>query len=756
MLVSTRPSWSDQEQLIATRKIQVTSTTAGRWWDILNRVSDGAQNSVGNEVHGTVDGSLVQAHTVHGDVYVKGSRRQSSAPRQLPGVRRDLVGRRAELKTLTAMLDRIDRAGVPDVALISGMGGIGKTALVLTWAHSVCDRFPDGQIYLDLGGFGPAQTPTTLESTLASMLTALGEEPELIPSDLTARLGMYRTRTADRRLLLVLDNVWSTDQVRLLIPGSAGSTVVITSRHQLSGLVTGDIPLVMSLRGLGDDDAERFLALHLGDDRVAREAEAVSDIVAACAGLPLALSIVTARAIEEPHWPLARFSEELQYAAGGLDGFHDPEECLRTVFSWSYKHLSDEAVGVFCVLAHHPAPSISEKAAASMVGVSLQSVRRTLQELRSAHMITRDDPDRVAFHDLLRAFAHDMTASGERRAELDAAIPRLLDYYRLTACNAAEVSYPHLPPITLGPAEPDVVPETFTDHGTALRWLSEERAGLLAAVRLAVDTGRGTNVWQLCWAIEEYLARRWYRDDHQATMEIALAATSPDDILGLAHVRKGLGRADQLSGRYDAALGHLGEALSLFEKLDDGAAQADVCAEIGRLWQFQRQFKLALVFADRSLVFAIQSGNRHREARALNDIGWYYIQLGRYSTALDYCQRALVLHREIGDRYGEGQTLHSLGCAHLALQDPREAAHHFQQGLDLLDDEIRDRYYEAVTYVHLGDAYHADRKPEGAREVWERALNILSELGGVPVGGFDDINADRLLTKLAQLDEQEA
>ena len=307
----------------------------------------------------------------------------------------DFTGRAAELRRLTQILDAAGAGGPGTVVIsaISGMAGVGKTALALYWAHQVAGRFPGGQLYVNLRGFDPSGIPVTAAEAIRGFLDALGVAPERVPASPEAQAGLYRSLLAGRRMLVVLDNARDEQQVRLLLPASAGTEVLVTSRSQLAGLAA-DGARLLSLDVLGHGEATELLAARIGSARAAAEPGAVSDIANLSACLPLAVAVAAARVAARPSLPLAALADELRDASGRLDALDvgDPGASVRAVFSWSVRHLSREAARMFRLLGIHPGPDISSPAAASLAGCDPAQACRDLGELVRAHLIAERAP----------------------------------------------------------------------------------------------------------------------------------------------------------------------------------------------------------------------------------------------------------------------------------------------------------------------------------------------------------------------------
>ena len=344
-------------------------------------------------------------------------------PHQLPPATPYFAGRATELSALDEMLDKADRApGTGLIVSVLGGAGVGKTALAVTCAHRVADRFPDGQLYINLRGYDPSHRPVAPDEAIRSFLDAL-QVPKRISGGLDARVGLYRTLLTDKRMLIVLDNARSADQVRPLLPGSPGCVVVVTSRGELTGLVTeGARPLLLDI--LTQDDARALLAARLDVRRLTAEAESADELIGFCARLPLALGVAAARAARHPDSPLSTIVSELRDERRRLDALDtgDAATAVRAAFSSSYRLLSKSPAFLFSLLGIHPGPDITVPAAASLAGVAPGEAIRALSELARVGLLTEHTPGRFACHDLLRAYAAELGRScpdsGTRPREL--------------------------------------------------------------------------------------------------------------------------------------------------------------------------------------------------------------------------------------------------------------------------------------------------------------------------------------------------
>jgi DNA-binding SARP family transcriptional activator/tetratricopeptide (TPR) repeat protein len=652
-------------------------------------------------------------------------------PRQLPMDVRGFAGRGAELAELNALVSGTgEKPATVVITALMGTAGVGKTALAVHWAHQVIDRFPDGQLYVNLRGFGPGGPAMSPVEAVRGFLDAFQVPPERIPAGLDAQTALYRSIVAGRRVLVVLDNAASAEQVRPLLPGSPGCLVVVTSRNQLTGLVAVEGACPLTLDVLTDVEARELLVGRLGADRVAAAAGAVEEIAGQCARLPLALAMVAARAATHPAFPLGTLAAELSHARGlAALSSADRTADVRSVFSWSYRRLGPPAARLFSLLSLHPGPAIAAPTAAALAGVQSGQVRPLLAELAGAHLVTELAPGRFAFHDLLRTYAGEMVRSAVTTEQRRAAQRRMFDHYLQTANAAALLLYPYRHRIDLVSSAPGAEGEHLTDRGHALSWLSTEHRALVAAVDHAAAAGFDVHAWQLAFTLASFLDRHGHWQDWLHTQHAALAAAERSaDLTGQAHANGGLGLAHVRMGHHRQAEVHLDRALGLLRQLDDGVGEAYVQLRLSAVCEGRGDHAQALHHAQRALDLYRSAGHRAGQAQALNSIGWYHAHLGRHPDAVRRCEQAVALHRELGDREGSAHAMDSLGFAHQQVGDYDRAAAYFTQAADILH-ETGDRYYEATALIHLGDARRAAGDIESAHAAWRRSRDILSELG---------------------------
>lgn len=687
---------------------------------------------------------LVHRRILTGDPVLVGHGRAAprpGVPRQLPAAPSVFAGRTAEIALLDALLPADGGDGdAMVIAAVSGTAGVGKTALALHWAHRAAHRFPDGTLYVSLRGFDPSGRVMTVDAAIRVLLDSLQVPVERIPVGLSAQAALYRSIVANRRLLVVLDNARDTEQVRLLLPGTPGCMVLVTSRNTLLGLVTAEGAHAVALGVLDNDDARRLLIARLGGKRMAASPEAVEALITSCAGLPLALAIVSAHAAVRPHFSIRAIVEDLGDPGDRLDALANEEPATdpRAVFSWSYRALSVAAARLFRLLGLHPGPDISVAAAASLVGAAPGAVRPALMELCRGNLVTEHSPGRFAYHDLLRVYAGELARRHETEPQRLAAMSRLCDHYLHSALAAASRQLlSQGPRIAAGPVMPAVTPETPADHREAVAWFTAELPVLRGMLTYAAGAGLKTHVWQLARALTLFLDRTARWQDLADAHRLALRVASHDgDGDGIAQARAGLARACVGLGHYDEAQAHLEHLLEWYGQQEDWDALSSTHSGSASLFERLNCTERALTHARQALNLAESTGRPTDVANALNNVGWLTLRLGDAQQARSLCQRALDLYRQFGNTYGIATTSDSLASAHHHLGEYGHAVRCYRQALQVFD-EFGDTRRSAHTLHRLGDTYRAVGDRDGARRCWREASVLLERLGHPDLGLVD-------------------
>lgn len=631
----------------------------------------------GNEMAGAA-GQVVQARDITGDVNVHYTGPPPFPPlRQLPPAAAHFTGRDVELSRLDALLgSETQRPPTVAVMVITGTAGIGKTSLAVRWAHSAQDRFPDGQLYVNLRGFDP-NPPVTAQQALGFCLRALGVPDERLPQDLDAMAGMYRSALAGRRVLVVLDNAATPEQVRPLLPSDSSCAVLVTSRSRMSGLVARDGAHRITLDVLTPAEAASLLRDIIGHDRTDTEPDTTAQLARQCVYLPLALRVAAERAVVRPHLSIGDLVKELTVEHKCLDVLtadDDEATAIRTVFSWSYSALPPDAARVFRLLAANPGPDISLDAVAALTGATPADTRQPVDMLVGVHLLAASGPDRFQLHDLLHAYAAERAAIDESDTQRDAATRRLFVWYLHTAHAALFAFYPQHPDIPIDRVSPECQPLSFADRDRARTWFAKEHANLMAVIRRAPAAGQHTVGWQLPNAVDCYLGDYYHVADRIAVHQLGLAIVQELD--------------HQLGQRW--AYVHLGEAL-----------------------QHARRYDEAIVAHQRGLEVARNADDAFGVACALGDLASSYIKLGRYQEAVDHSQQALSIYRALGHERNEGISLLHLGNAFRGMGELDQALVHLHRGLDIFN-KIGALGLQATSLWSLGGVYHQQAKNEDA------------------------------------------
>ncbi|KAB1141777.1 tetratricopeptide repeat protein [Streptomyces luteolifulvus] len=672
-------------------------------------------------------------------------------PAQLPADLPTFTGRQDELDQTRALLSK---DGAPPatvvISAIGGMAGVGKTTLAVHWAHEMADRFPDGQLYVNLRGFDPAGAIVPPGEAIRIFLDALGVPPRRIPAGLDAQTALYRSLLAHRRVLILLDNARDTDQVRPLLPGSPGSLVIVTSRNQLTGLVVNDGARPLTLNPLTPTEAHGFLVRRLGAARLAAEPRAADEVVAHCARLPLALAIVAARAAANPGFPLSAIADELRDSHGSLDAFTsgDLSTDVRAVFSWSYHGLSAPAARLFHLLGLHSGPDISTPAAAALAGLPLRETRGLLVELTGAHLLTEHRPGRHTLHDLLRVYAAERVLTEETPQERDRAVDRLLAWYLHTADGATPLLIPHVVRQPLEPMPSSCRPLVFTTREQTLDWFETERQNLVAAVHQAAASGRLSTTVQLSAVLQGFFHLRSHLHDWLDTCQAGLsAARSARDREGEAWLLANVASALTGLGRSDEAFEHFQQAAALCQELGDTYGTARTVARLGKVYLETGRLDKAVEYSRRALTAFRTNGSAWGEGVALTNLGDAHQRLGRFDDAIGCLEQALTVVRAIGGRWVEGIALDVLGTVNHRLHHHDDAIARYHQALEAHRD-VRNRSGEGSTLGSLGDVLLASGEPEAARASWRQALALFEE--------FDHPDAEKFRERLRRLDERTA
>jgi tetratricopeptide (TPR) repeat protein/transcriptional regulator with XRE-family HTH domain len=629
--------------------------------------------------------------------------RRRIVPRQLPAPVAAFVGRRAILADLSRALARPDATGI--ITAIGGTAGVGKTALALCWAHQSAARFPDGQLYVNLHGYD-SERPMSAADALAGFLRALGVAGADIPADLDERAAAYRSRVAGRRMLVVLDNAGQVEQVRPLLPGSAHCVALVTSRSMLAGLVARDGAHRVLLDLLPRAEAVDLLRQLLGA-RVDAEPDAAAALADRCCRLPLALRVAAELAAARPEVSLGALAEELadlQQRLDLLDAEGDARTAVRSVLSWSYLRLDEDARRMFRLSCLHPAAFFDSYAVAALTGSTPQRAQRRMDELARAHLVQRVGPNRYGMHDLLRAYGRERASAEDEEGHRRAALTCLFDYCLRTAGRAMDLLYPaetarrpHAEAVSV--AAP---PHPLADRAAALAWLDAERSALVAVAAHAADRGWRSHATDLAAVLFRYLDAGGHVPEAMAIHACARAAAAQaGDVRAEAVALTNLGIAQLRQNRAQTADEHFQQALKRFREGGDRDGEARVLHNLSVVDHYFGSYQHAADHLQQALALYVTIGDRLGEARTASSLGIIERRQGRYGPALEHLRSAVQACRAIGDRLGEAEATLSLGIVDLRRGDWARADAHQRQALDIFC-ALGDRNGEAEALANLG------------------------------------------------------
>jgi DNA-binding SARP family transcriptional activator/Tfp pilus assembly protein PilF len=652
-----------------------------------------------------------------------------TVPAQLPPTVAGFTGRQAHLRRLDDLLPQKETAApVLVVSAIAGTAGVGKTALAVHWAHQVRDRFPDGQLYVNLRGYAAGPPLRPIEA-LARFLQALGVPAEEIPVDEEDAAGLYRSLLAGKRTLVLLDNAHHPDQVRPLLPGSAGCLVLITSRDQLGGLVARDGAIQMSLEALTPPEAGSLLSHLLGDDRVRAEPAAVGELAALCGYLPLALRIAAANLNTRPQRTIADYARRLRagdrLAALEVDG--DRQAAVRAAFDLSYAAQPPDARRLFRLLGLVPGPDVTAPAAAALAGMSAEAAAQLLDKLATAHLIDEHTADRYAPHDLLRLYAAEQATAEDGIPGRRAALDRLYDHYLSTVDCVARLLYPEklrLPP--------DYVAQHaigFAGEAEAMAWLEAERPNLVAAVHHTAEHGPHPVAWRLADALRGYFNLRMHAVDWRAVANAGLSAAAADgQPAAQAAAHLSLATLDWGQSRCQQAIDHYVQVLDL--AAEGGWREGHIAAfgNLGNVYFELGQLAQAAEHYTQALAILAQDDWRAGRANGLGSLGEVYHALGRLDEARAALIEARSLHQEVGARGGEAEAVRVLAAVHRDAGRHAEALDLAHAALELTRD-IGDQRCEADTLITLAGVYHQLGRYQQAAGDYQRALDLARQIG---------------------------
>ncbi|MER6946826.1 tetratricopeptide repeat protein [Nonomuraea sp. NPDC000554] len=645
---------------------------------------------VDNHMSGTAGVSL-QAGTIHGDVTVTSQPAPSAAAalRTLPADLASFTGREAELERIVrALEEHAGSGGVVQIDAIDGMAGVGKTAFAVHAAHHLAPRFPDGQIFVRLHAHTPGQRPVATADALFALLLSVGVAATQIPDSLEARAALWRDRMADRKALLVLDDATGSDQVRALLPGSARTLVLVTSRRRLSALPQA-MPITLEVLS-PPEAADLFVRLAARPDLKAND-PAVRQLIRLCGHLPLAIGLMAGKLRHRPAWTVGDLARDLTSAADRPTALRAESHSVAAAFELSYQGLTPEQQQLFRRLGLHPGSDIDAYAAAALDGIDLVTAAALLDDLYAVHLIDEPACRRYRFHDLIRRHARSL-AYQDPPADREAAVDRLLAYYLHTTRTVDDLlpgRYPQAYRRQAG-ARPSVMPE-LSGRGQAVEWMDSERLNLSAALNHAARHGRHGHAIGLASAMARYLQARGYWDQALALYRTAMsAARQAHDELGEAEGLFHIGDMEHMRDDYPAAVANFTQALHLYRRVS----------------------------------------NRLGEANTLNDLGVVQSQMGHYPAAAASHEAALRLYESLGEEHGQGEAHAALSLVQYATGDFAAAAANAQAAMKFRT--LEHTISRAGALSTLASIKHARGEYQAALAGFTEGLQLFRALGSRP------------------------
>ena len=643
----------------------------------------------------------------------------------LPGDVADFTGRAAELRRLLAALPSVP-GQAPIVLAVDGMAGVGKSTLAVHVAHHLAERYPDGQLFLDLHAHSEHRHPVDPDAALDLLLRALGVPGEDIPAGTEQRSARWRAELAGRRMLLILDNAGSAAQVRPLLPGTAGCLTVVTSRRRLADL---DSTAVLSLDVLEPADADALFRRILGADRADADAADIGEVVGLCDRLPLAIRIAAARLRARPAWTVRYLAQRLRDRRRVLSELAVGDRSVAASLALSYAQLTEPQQRLFRLLGLAPGPDFDTYLAAAAADSPLDDAERLLEDLLDAHLLQQPGPGRYRFHDLLHQHAHAAAQETEAPAARRDATGRMLAHYLHTASVSMDTIFPRTKqrrPRTAAPAT--AIPPVGT--ATAARaWLDAERLNLVAATGHAATHGWPAHATDLAATLRLYLDNGTHHSDSLVIHRHALdAAQGAGDRAGQGTALRSLANVFWRLGRYDQAYDHLQRALPIHRELGDRHAEAGDLESLGATCFSLGRYDDAIDYYSEATLIHRADGDRVGEATVLNNLGVIQERQGRYREVLALCEQALAIYQADGDRPGEAHALDNAGNAYWRLGRYDEALEQLSRSL-AIHREVGDPSWEAHTLNNLGNVLASLGRSEQALEHCDRALAIQRQSG---------------------------
>ncbi|MGW2860641.1 AfsR/SARP family transcriptional regulator [Streptomyces sp. NPDC001205] len=653
-------------------------------------------------------------------------------PAQLPPPVRDFTGREGLLKDLRAVLQDAQDTRTPALAVLTGLGGAGKSALAVRAGHAVRRAFPDGQLYADLRGGDP--DPADSADVLTQLLRSLGVAEGAVPDDAGQRAALYRSLLAGRRVLVLLDNAHDTAQLRPLLPGTSGSAVLVTSRTRIAGLPGARL---LDVEAMTEQDALAMLEAIVGEERVGAEPEAARQLVSACGRLPLAVRIAAARLTARPDWALADLTARLRDERHRLDELEADGLGVDAAFRLSYEGLDPHAARAFRLASAAAVPFFDRATAAALLDVEEYAAEEALEALVDAGLLEARGVGRYGFHDLVRIFARRVLDDSPDAAERPAAQRRLLDHVLATVRTTIRLLRPlsGVPDLLYAPQAPGYRP---AGAEAARAWLQESHRLIRATVEQALGKGPWEDLGDEALRPAVDLLTGWAhlvlgtarrRELHGPARLALSAAHCAGDSRSVGRALRLIAAAPQQhADTYRRAERTLRQALRFAALAGDPLTESEAAHELGMILGAMGRTAEALPLFEQAYARFVELGSRGEAVRVLAHVVRARMLLGHKESAQAAADEVIRAARELGDRGTLGHVLYQIGCALLAGGRPVRAAAHLRESRQH-HQWVGDLRWEALAWARLAHCALARERPGEAAACATQALSIEGDLG---------------------------
>ncbi|MFE1931221.1 tetratricopeptide repeat protein [Streptomyces sp. NPDC059474] len=646
-------------------------------------------------------------------------------PRNLP-YQPPLIGRRSELDVLMASVDTEPGEGaVLTLETVSGMAGVGKTAVAVDTARTLAPRFPAGQVFVDLRGHSPSQEPLSPGAALAMLLRLFGAPADSIPVRLDELIALWRTTIADRRAVIVLDDAAGPDQVAPLLPGNSPCLTIITSRRHLTGLPHA-VPLALDV--LPTDDAITLFRSFAGAART-QDITETARIVRLCGYLPLAIELVANRFRSRPSWSLTTLGERLARSPGPLGEIRNADQEILRAFALSYRTLDVTQRTTFRRLGLHPGPDLTTESAAALLDLPPEETERLIESLLECHLLREPAPDRYRFHDLLGEYARMLALSEDSAREREQALERLIAFYLRNAEEADRVAYPRRIRLAPEDAQEPLALSRMRNAHEARAWFAAEHGNLLAVERHARTHDSRPSAARLAHALAGFLESECHWQDAIDILQHAADHWShTGDQPAQCHALLCLSSNHANTGRYARAVEAGERALEIARAIGDREAEWEAYRSLGVIHWHIGENETAVVMHQRAFAIGIATGNVLNQARSRNNTAISLLALGELERALDHFQNAISGFRSAGDEAGVIRTLNNVGDLYTHRGDYAQARKAFEELLPLTES-TGNAYTQAMVRTNLAASLAETGEIDRALALHHRALTEFRILG---------------------------